>query len=191
MKQILINFFLYQGRASRSEWWKSIIVYYIFLIFLVVLLGYIFPVLKTGIYQYVLLQVVLFFTVINGVSFRRFHDLDKSGLFMFLMFFGYLLASLFPVLFTAFMFMGLKNGVLITLFLCGGGGFLGTGLFFMVSFLKGTTGPNLYGPDPLDQNSASPTLAQPLPLVSNAVIGGQPVITTQPIGSEVPPVSHP
>lgn len=48
-------------------------------------------------------------------------------------------------------------------------------------FLKGTTGPNQYGPDPLATNVVPPNSLRSVPVAPNVVVENQPTVTTPPV----------
>ena len=127
--------FSYQGRINRAKYWLAVLVYMIGMIiivavfFAVPLIGYVFG------------AIVYLAMIVSGVmvGIKRLHDRDKSGWWV-LLFYGV------PTI--------LSWGSL------GVGGILHT-VLSIVSFaitvwavvelgcLRGTVGPNQYGPDPL------------------------------------------
>ena len=84
------NYFNFEGRASRSEFWYFILFNALLLFFLLVILGIQgdnFAKNERNIYVLGILGLLFpIFTIIPtlSLSFRRLHDINKSGLFAFI-----------------------------------------------------------------------------------------------------------
>ena len=139
--------FGFQGRINRAKYWLAILVYVV----INVLLAIIGMALGDSIIFMLLNVIVGLAVLISGIAvgLKRLHDRNKSGWWLILF---YLLPGL---LFGVGMFMSLAgimgadissgSGVLLS--------FLGfvIGIWALVELgcLRGTVGPNQYGPDPL------------------------------------------
>jgi uncharacterized membrane protein YhaH (DUF805 family) len=148
MIQIFKNYFIYQGRVSRSEFLKSFFTYLIFSTILFIFIINILPVSVVNIIDKYSVTILYCLVSINGVTYRRFHDLNKSGFLMFLMPFGSF-APIFGLAVLISIIMGAFQTFSSFLLIIGSLSFIGIGLTFLVVFLNGTDGPNQYGPDPL------------------------------------------
>lgn len=129
----------FSGRAQRSEYWWFQLFYFLLMIVLVALLA------VTGGFNFIenpnatpggaaILIYIVFFIVILGmflpaisVTVRRFHDYNLSGWW----YLGGIVAGMIPFV-----------------------GFLASIAIFVITLLKGTDGPNNFGPDPLRSSDA-------------------------------------
>ena len=144
----LVNlFFSFQGRINRAKYWLVTLIW--LAVWIVVWLAVIAAVFTSGSWGLagVIGLLVLIPSIVSGVSvgIRRLHDRDKSGWWL-------LVFYLAP---------GLLNGI-------GHQAGLGGVIFSLASFaisiwafvelgcLRGTEGPNTYGPDPLEAGAAQP-----------------------------------
>lgn len=133
----------FSGRAPRSEYWWFQLFYWLLFIGLGLLfffvIGSAFEGLFDGIDIFGMIVIAVLLVAIlalilpsTSVLVRRFHDRNLSG--------WWVLASfIVPGIFSA---MGTEiPGMIITL------------VVFVITILKGTEGPNKYGPDPLNPAS--------------------------------------
>lgn len=120
----------FSGRASRSEYWFFGLFSFLVWIAIACMALFFFPVLENLL---VLLGLAVLALLLPNlaVSVRRLHDLNKSGWWLLL----YLLHSV-PYL-----------GILIQIGFC------------VLYCLRGTVGPNKYGPDPLMPDRRIPEYA--------------------------------
>ena len=125
----------FKGRASRSEFWWFCL-FTLIMNFVVALLGSLLPALGS-IISAVLGLWLLLPTV--GVTTRRLHDRNLSGWWQALP-----LAAALPAVAGAV----LEADWLLMLAGCAAG--LASLWLLILYALKGTAGPNRYGPDPLD-----------------------------------------
>ncbi|EJT06627.1 DUF805 domain-containing protein [Rhizobium sp. CCGE 510] len=121
----------FSGRASRSEYWWSYLLYMLGLIAFVIAIS---GTLVAALSDIASLSLMIALPVIGGllvlaallpaiaVQVRRFHDRNISGWWYLALFIG----SLVP-------YVGIIAGIAI----------------LVISVLKGTEGPNKFGPDPL------------------------------------------
>ena len=124
-----------KGRASRSEfWWFCLFTFILNL--LVALLGSLLPALGSIVSA---VQALWLLLPTVGVTTRRLHDRNFSGWWQALP-----LAALLPAVAGAV----LEANWLLMLAGCGAG--LASLWLLILYALKGTAGPNRYGPDPLD-----------------------------------------
>ncbi len=124
----------FKGRASRSEyWWFQLFNFLLILVFFGVLTGISATVGKDNpdgmsipiLVGGGLIYLLVMIVPLLALQVRRFHDRNMSG-WWYLMFF---LAGFIPV-------VGKGTGLAVTIISC----------------LKGTDGPNSFGPDPLRPN---------------------------------------
>ena len=125
----------FKGRASRSEFWWFCL-FTLIMNFVVALLGSLLPTLGSIISA---VQALWLLLPTVGVTTRRLHDRNFSGWWQALP-----LAAALPAIAGAV----LEANLLLVLAGCAAGlASLGLLIFYA---LKGTAGPNRYGPDPLD-----------------------------------------
>ncbi len=127
----------FSGRASRSEYWWFQLFYWIALVvvgILTVALAAVFDANETSLFIFIpigLLVLALLLPVI-ALQVRRFHDRDMSGWW----YLGAVIVGNVP-------FVGILVWIAV----------------FVISCLKGTDGPNRFGPDPLRPESTAEVFA--------------------------------
>ena len=143
--QLLFGF---TGRINRGKYWLAALIYFIIGLVMATI-GYFAE--EAPAFQ-ALNAVVSIGTLISsiGVGIRRLHDRDKSGWWLLLF---YLVPSLMAGIGAAFFFYGIgaeAGGSIIagTIFLVIGIAVL-IWAFIELGCLRGTLGPNRFGPDPL------------------------------------------
>ena len=125
----------FKGRASRSEFWWFCL-FTLIMNFVVALLGSLLPTLGSIISA---VQALWLLLPTVGVTTRRLHDRNFSGWWQALP-----LAAALPAIAGAV----LEANWLLMLAGCAAG--LASLVLLIVYALKGTAGPNRFGPDPLD-----------------------------------------
>jgi uncharacterized membrane protein YhaH (DUF805 family) len=155
--------FSFSGRINRAKLWLAVVfwlvVWVIAFVVLMILLGRsiaefnpddvgsIIAALGTGIL--VILVVVIPMFISNfAVGIKRLHDRDKSGWWIVLFYFG-------PLVLDA---IGNSIEGPASFLLSLAGFAIAIWGLIELGFLKGTTGPNQYGPDPLPPHQPAPTL---------------------------------
>ena len=127
----------FKGRASRSEfWWFCLFTFILNII--VALLGSLLPALGSIVSA---VQALWLLLPTVSVSTRRLHDRNLSGWWQVLP-----LAAVLPAI------AGAVLGADALLVLAGSAAALASLGLLVVYVLKGTTGPNRFGPDPLDDS---------------------------------------
>lgn len=127
----------FSGRASRSEYWWFQLFYWIALVvvgILTVALAAVFDANETSLFIFIpigLLVLAMLLPVI-ALQVRRFHDRDMSGWW----YLGAVIVGNVP-------FVGILVWIAV----------------FVISCLKGTDGPNRFGPDPLRPESTAEVFA--------------------------------
>ncbi len=127
----------FSGRASRSEYWWFQLFYWIALVvvgILTVALAAVFNANETSLFIFIpigLLVLAMLLPVI-ALQVRRFHDRDMSGWW----YLGAVIVGNVP-------FVGILVWIAV----------------FVISCLKGTDGPNRFGPDPLRPESTAEVFA--------------------------------
>jgi uncharacterized membrane protein YhaH (DUF805 family) len=127
----------FSGRASRSEYWWFQLFYWIALVvvgILTVALAAVFDANATSLFIFIpigLLVLAMLLPVI-ALQVRRFHDRDMSGWW----YLGAVIVGNVP-------FVGILVWIAV----------------FVISCLKGTDGPNRFGPDPLRPESTAEVFA--------------------------------
>ena len=127
----------FKGRASRSEFWWFCL-FTLILNMIVALVGLLLPALGSIVSA---VQALWLLLPTVGVTTRRLHDRDLSGWWQVLP-----LAAVLPAIAGAV--LG-ADGLLV---LAGSAAALASLGLLVVYVLKGTTGPNRFGPDPLDDS---------------------------------------
>lgn len=143
---VMKKYCVFNGRASRREYWMFYLWYIIILSFLSMIFSSVLssvaeeqkPMMATIIFIIMMIFFIGTFLPNLGVSIRRLHDISKSG--------WWILISFIP--------------------------FIGGIWFLILLMLKGDTGLNKYGPDPYGVTSPAPTAPdnQVIETVSTPVI---------------------
>lgn len=124
-----------KGRASRSEfWWFCLFTFILNVI--VVLLGSLLPALGSIVS---VVQALWLLLPTVGVTTRRLHDRNLSGWWQLLP-----LAAVLPAI------AGAVFEADVLLVVAGSAAGLASLVLLVIYVLKGTAGPNRFGPDPLD-----------------------------------------
>ena len=137
----LVNLlYTYEGRINRAKWWLAVLVYVI----AVLILGVI--AMALGIGGAIVIYLAFYVAVaISGimVGVKRLHDRNKSGWWM-LFFYGVpFLAGMMQAVVGQDSALGLLLGVVSLV--------IAVWMFIELGCLRGSIGPNEYGPDPLAQ----------------------------------------
>lgn len=127
----------FKGRASRSEFWWFCL-FTLILNLIVALVGSLLPALGSIVSA---VQALWLLLPTVGVTTRRLHDRNLSGWWQALP-----LAAVLPAIAGA---MLEADGLLV---LAGSAAALASLGLLVVYALKGTSGPNRFGPDPLDDS---------------------------------------
>lgn len=140
------------GRASRSEyWWFALVISVIS----AVIKGYVEFNKDIGLIPALIIMVISFGLLIpaTSVTVRRLHDLNYSGWILV----AFALISFMPI--TALLLMSqfsmsheIQSSVIIWMIVFTYGAYLAS-IYFLAK--KGTSGPNQYGPDPLNNECTS------------------------------------
>jgi uncharacterized membrane protein YhaH (DUF805 family) len=127
--------FTFQGRINRAKYWLAVVVYISLMIVVTAtafLLGF-------GMLFFVILGIIYLVMLISSIAvgIKRLHDRDKSGWWLLLF---YLLPAVL-------------NGIgatldMQTIFSLAGAA-ISIWMIVELGFLRGTSGSNQYGPDPL------------------------------------------
>lgn len=136
-------FFTFSGRTNRAKYWLAVLIY---LAVYVVLAIFGFLTDNNAIYQAIngMLNIVIFISSL-AVGVKRLHDRAKSGWYLLLF---YIVPG---ILGTAGIVVGtfMEDAVLIAGVLGLLAFAIGVWAFVEMGCLRGTVGPNQYGPDPL------------------------------------------
>ena len=138
----LVNLlYTYEGRINRAKWWLAVLVYVV----AVLILGVI--AMALGIGGAIVIYLAFYVAVaISGimVGVKRLHDRNKSGWWM-LFFYGVpFLAGMMQAVVGQDSALGLLLGVVSLV--------IAVWMFIELGCLRGSIGPNQYGPDPLAPN---------------------------------------
>jgi uncharacterized membrane protein YhaH (DUF805 family) len=134
-----------QGRIPRSQWWAGLLVLVIIGVVLALIIGWVLGPTTIAIIATLILQVILLYPS-YALSAKRFQDRDKPG--------GLALIGIgLGILQTLARLVGLSNPFnptaidwILNIAL------LIVGIWYVIELgiLRGTIGPNQYGPDPLE-----------------------------------------
>ena len=137
-----------EGRISRIEWWAGVLTLALVILAAVGLIGWAFGQTPTGFLVVLLLEVLLLYPT-YALSAKRFQDRDKPGR-LALIGIGVGIAS------TVVQVFGLSDPEAPSVL----GGIVGiasmiVGIWYLIELgcLRGTGGPNSYGPDPLGRRT--------------------------------------
>jgi uncharacterized membrane protein YhaH (DUF805 family) len=127
--------FGFQGRINRAKYWLATVIYGVFV---VALIGAAFIFHFSGLFLavFAIVCIVLFISGI-AIGVKRLHDRDKSGWWLLLF---YAVPALFDAMDRVLSPHLIFNLVSIAITIW---------LIVELGFLRGTPGPNPYGPDPL------------------------------------------
>ncbi len=134
-----------QGRIPRSQWWAGLVILVIIGVVLALIIGWVLGPTLIGLIATLILQVILLYPS-YALSAKRFQDRNKPG--------GLALIGIgLGILQTLARLVGLSNPFapttvdwILNIAL------LIVGIWYLIELgiLRGTVGPNQYGPDPLE-----------------------------------------
>lgn len=134
-----------QGRIPRSQWWAGLVVLVIIGVVLALIIGWVLGPTLIGLIATLILQVILLYPS-YALSAKRFQDRNKPG--------GLALIGIgLGIVQTLARLVGLSNPFapttvdwILNIAL------LIVGIWYLIELgiLRGTVGPNQYGPDPLE-----------------------------------------
>lgn len=149
--------FSFQGRINRAKFWLAILVYVVasFLIFLLLgAVGEAFDIDASMATYYVVAAIIYIPILISGIAvgIKRLHDRNKSG--WWLLFF-YLAPWALNGIGWALGGGAEEDGAsVVNLFFSVASFAISIWMLVELGFLRGTVGPNQYGPDPLPPAAA-------------------------------------
>jgi uncharacterized membrane protein YhaH (DUF805 family) len=136
-------FFTFSGRVNRAKYWLAVLIYFAIYVVLAIF-GYVTD--DNAIYQAIngMLNIVIFISSL-AVGVKRLHDRSKSGWYLVLF---YIVPG---ILVTAGIVVGtvMEDSIVIASILGLAAFAIGVWAFVELGCLRGTIGPNQYGPDPL------------------------------------------
>jgi uncharacterized membrane protein YhaH (DUF805 family) len=134
-----------QGRIPRSQWWAGLVVLVIIGVVLALIITWLLGPTTVGLIATLILQVILLYPS-YALSAKRFQDRDKPG--------GLALIGIgLGIVQTLARLVGLSNPYAPTAIdYILGIALLIVGIWYLIELgiLRGTVGPNSYGPDPLE-----------------------------------------
>jgi uncharacterized membrane protein YhaH (DUF805 family) len=141
--------FSFNGRINRGKYWLAILIYVVvWVVFIVgglIWLGgmnidNLFSLAGAGLLLWLIAIIFLIAGTWSGlaVGAKRLHDRDKSGWWVLLFWFG-------PSIFGSWQAATLDGGFILSLVAAA----IAIWAFVELGCLRGTPGPNQYGPDPL------------------------------------------
>ena len=136
-------FFKFNGRINRAKFWTAVLIYTVINVVMAIL-GYISD--DSAVFQAVngMLGIVIFISSL-AVGVKRLHDRAKSGWYLVLF---YIIPS---ILIVAGIAVGtiMEDSIMIASILGLVAAAIGIWAFIELGCLRGTSGANQYGPDPL------------------------------------------
>lgn len=143
-------FFKFNGRINRAKYWLAALVYC-----LINLVLYVLGAVTDSAAVQALNSMVGIVILITGVAIgiKRLHDRDKSGWYLLLF---YVVPG---ILMTAAvgMYVTMEDATLVSTVLGLATVAIGVWAFVELGCLRGTVGPNHYGPDPIAPPAVPPT----------------------------------
>lgn len=142
--------FSFRGRINRGKYWLAILIYTLiwgaFVAAIFMWMGRVdnfFSLAGVGLLVWLGFVVLLIAGAWSGLAtgIKRLHDRDKSGWWILLFWFGPSLLSG-----STSAMPDMQGGFLVGL----AGTVIATWGIVEIGFMRGTTGPNAYGPDPLE-----------------------------------------
>lgn len=145
LKSLLFSF---DGRINRAKWWLAVLIYVIAAIVVTIIASIVTAIVPiVGIVLFVIYGIVALISGI-AVGVKRLHDRGKSGLWL-------LVFYLVPGALSGIgMFSG-SEAIYMLLSLIGTG--ISIWMLVELGCLRGTVGPNEYGPDPLEGTGVAAT----------------------------------
>lgn len=134
-----------QGRIPRSQWWAGLVVLVIVGVVLALIISWVFGPTTIGMIAILILQIILLYPS-YALSAKRFQDRNKPGMLA-------LIGIGLSIVSTLAQLLGLSNPLnptaidwILNIAL------LIVGIWYLIELgiLRGTVGPNPYGPDPLE-----------------------------------------
>jgi uncharacterized membrane protein YhaH (DUF805 family) len=133
--------FTFDGRINRGKFWLAALIYFIVGLILGIL-GFLLEAISLGFVATAVGGITNFVVLISGIAvgIKRLHDRNKSG--WWLLFFYLALPALAVI-----GFLLNQTGMMGVIFLAAAAIFLW--MFIELACLRGTIGPNRFGPDPV------------------------------------------
>jgi uncharacterized membrane protein YhaH (DUF805 family) len=146
-------FFKFSGRINRAKYWLAALIYAVIYLVLAVV-GYATD--QSVVYQAIngMLNIVIFISSL-AVGIKRLHDRNKSGWYLLLFYIvpGILVTA------AAVMYVTMDDATITSAVLGLAAFAIGIWAFVELGCLRGTVGPNRYGPDPIAPATAPPVRA--------------------------------
>jgi uncharacterized membrane protein YhaH (DUF805 family) len=142
--------FAFNGRINRAKYWLAISIFFIWIatsICAIALSSFVFPAVGL-IYPLAIIAVIPIFVTGIAIGIKRLHDRDKSGWWLLLF---YVVPNIFEKIGDGFDKVpdeSVSSSLSAVFFyICSFA--ISVWAFVEIGCLRGTTGPNRYGPDPL------------------------------------------
>jgi uncharacterized membrane protein YhaH (DUF805 family) len=143
----LTHLFNPTGRTNRAKWWLSVLLYAIVYAIALALL-YVLSLQGMAVTGIAIVVVVGIVTLVSSIliAIRRLHDRDKSGHWLWLL---YVLPGVLSGIGNVMVVTATAEAMIIGMLLSVGS--IGLSIWALVELgcLRGTQGPNRFGPDPL------------------------------------------
>jgi uncharacterized membrane protein YhaH (DUF805 family) len=151
--------FSYQGRINRAKFWLAVLVF-----FVAGIVAQIVGMSASGALGELLINVVGLVCFVSGifVCIKRLHDRDKSGWLLLLFYIAPTLLITIGIIWAIAAIVANSSGSTGGLIALAGFA-IGIWGFVELGCLRGTVGPNQYGPDPLAPQLPATTTAPPPP----------------------------
>jgi len=151
--------FGFNGRINRAKYWLATLIYFVVS---VIVVGVEFGLGEESIAGPALRTIVDIGIAISGIAvgIKRLHDRDKSGLWLLFFYVVPGVLITLAILLGIFGIAGESSANLAVAALLGLAAFaIAVWMFVELGCLRGTVGPNRYGPDPLDPAAPAPAPA--------------------------------
>ncbi len=160
MSSITKLLFSFEGRISRTQWWKGIFLSFILYLILLIVFALITSPYTMSLsvdakstfssYLTILIMLIVFLWPVLCITNKRLHDLNMSGWLNLIVLFYLGAGAVFFLSIGSYPLPSFyDSNIFQIIFVISG--FLSLCLIFMIPFARGTKGENKYGKDPLEE----------------------------------------
>ncbi len=152
--------FTKDGRISSSKWWQGMFLSFVFYLILIIVFELVSLPYSISLpedsrsrfssYSTLLIMLIVFIGPVLSITNKRLHDLNKSGWLILITLFPFGTVLMFILSFNVFSLPTFfDTNIFKIIFTITS--FYSFYLIFIILFVRGTKGPNMYGKDPLEE----------------------------------------